>query len=168
MALTFKDVAEILRVIDASNLEEVELEAQGIRVSVRRGSGAMPRSERSTTTENAAKNEPSGENAESSSAGAVAAKDGLAKPVGSDDSGGQGLEVRAPMVGTFYHAASPDKPPFVEVGQRVAIGDPLCLIEVMKLYTTIEASVEGVVHQVCAKNGDLVDFDALLFVILPD
>ena len=54
MALTFKDVAEILRIIDASNLEEVELEAQGIRVSVRRGSGAMPRKEGSATTENAA------------------------------------------------------------------------------------------------------------------
>ncbi|MEK9744346.1 MAG: acetyl-CoA carboxylase biotin carboxyl carrier protein [Gammaproteobacteria bacterium] len=168
MALTFKDVAEILRIIDASNLEEVELEAQGIRVSVRRGSGAMPRKEGSATTENAARNASSEQNSEASAPSGVAANEGLSKPDGSAGSSGQGLEVRAPMVGTFYHAASPDKPPFVEVGQRVGIGDPLCLIEVMKLYTTIEASVEGVVHQVCAKNGDLVDFDALLFVILPD
>ena len=72
------------------------------------------------------------------------------------------------MVGSFYRCPSPDQPPFVEVGARVAVGDALCLIEVMKLYTTIEATVAGTVKQIAVEDAQLVEFDQLLFVIDPD
>ena len=63
---------------------------------------------------------------------------------------------------------APDQPPFVEVGSKVSAGDPLCLIEVMKLYTTIEAPVSGTIRQIAVEDAALVEFDQLLFVIAPD
>ena len=75
--------------------------------------------------------------------------------------------VHAPMMGTFYRGASPQDPPFVEVGDRVAPGDPLCLFEVMKLYTTIEAERAGRIVEIGAENEAVVEHGQLLFVIDP-
>ncbi len=75
--------------------------------------------------------------------------------------------MRAPMVGTFYRRPSPQEPVFVEVGQKVSKGQPLCLIEVMKLFTTIEAPVAGTVEAIVADDGALVEFDQLLFHVRP-
>jgi acetyl-CoA carboxylase biotin carboxyl carrier protein len=71
------------------------------------------------------------------------------------------------MVGTFYRAPSPDAAPFVEVGSAVRKGDPLCLIEVMKLFTTIAAEHEGRIVQIGAENTELVEYGRMLFVIEP-
>jgi biotin carboxyl carrier protein len=71
------------------------------------------------------------------------------------------------MLGSFYRAPSPQEPPFVEVGSVVKPGDPLCLIEVMKLFTTICADKDGRIAQILAANGELVEFDRILFVIEP-
>ena len=69
------------------------------------------------------------------------------------------------MVGTFYRCPAPGEAPFVDVGAAVKKGDPLCLIEVMKLYTTIEASADGVIAAVHAEDNTLVEFDKILFAI---
>ena len=69
------------------------------------------------------------------------------------------------MVGTFYRRPAPDKPPYVEVGSEVDEDTPLCLVEVMKLYTTIYARTRGHIAQVCASDSDLVEYDQILFVI---
>lgn len=69
------------------------------------------------------------------------------------------------MVGTFYRAPSPDAPPFVEVGSAVDIGQPLCVIEVMKLFTTIYADRAGTIAEIPIGNGELVEFDQVIFVI---
>ena len=71
------------------------------------------------------------------------------------------------MVGTFYRKPSPAEPVFVEEDQTVKQGDPLCLIEVMKLYTTIEAPIDGVVAAIGASDAELVAHDQVLFVIEP-
>jgi biotin carboxyl carrier protein len=71
------------------------------------------------------------------------------------------------MVGTFYRAPSPDAPPFVEVGSIVSKGQPLCLIEVMKLFTTIYAERDGRVAYIGAENGAFVEFGQALFVFDP-
>jgi len=75
------------------------------------------------------------------------------------------IEVRAPMVGTFYRRPSPQEKPFAEVGARISKGEPLCLIEVMKLYTTIAAPADGIVVAIAADDGALVEFDQLLVVV---
>ncbi|MFO7747306.1 MAG: acetyl-CoA carboxylase biotin carboxyl carrier protein [Orrella sp.] len=73
--------------------------------------------------------------------------------------------VKAPMVGTFYRAPSPGAPAFVEVGQTVQQGQPLCIIEAMKLLNEIEADKSGVVKEILVENGEPVEYGQPLFVI---
>jgi acetyl-CoA carboxylase biotin carboxyl carrier protein len=70
----------------------------------------------------------------------------------------EGHLVKSPMVGTFYRAASPGAKPFVEVGDTVAVGDPLCIIEAMKLMNEIESDQAGVVKEILVENGQPVEF----------
>lgn len=165
MPLSFKEVTEILKIIDASQCEEVVLELGDIRLVVRRSAGGTA----STTAGaegiplSAARNSPS-----------LPARDPAPSRAPSQAPAAQApavapgrIAIRAPMVGTFYRRPSPRDPPFVETGQRVKRGDPLCLIEVMKLFTTIEAQAEGAIEQIAAEDGVLVEFDQLLFVVNP-
>jgi acetyl-CoA carboxylase biotin carboxyl carrier protein len=78
------------------------------------------------------------------------------------------VEITAPMVGTFYRAAAPDAPPFVEVGARVEEQTQVCIIEVMKLMSSVTAGARGVVAEVCRDNGDAVEFGDVLFRVLPE
>lgn len=77
----------------------------------------------------------------------------------------EGKEIKSPMVGVFYAAASPDSAPYVQVGQAVKKGDTLCIIEAMKLMNEINAEESGVITEICVKNGDLVQFGQPLFKI---
>ncbi|HET6913050.1 MAG TPA: acetyl-CoA carboxylase biotin carboxyl carrier protein [Rhodanobacteraceae bacterium] len=76
-----------------------------------------------------------------------------------------GHVVRAPMVGTFYASASPGAPAFVAVGSQVKAGDPLGIIEAMKMFNQLEADVSGTILAIVAENGQPVEFDQPLFVI---
>ncbi|RLT92276.1 acetyl-CoA carboxylase biotin carboxyl carrier protein [Ketobacter sp.] len=76
-----------------------------------------------------------------------------------------GHKVKSPMVGTFYRASSPDSKPFVEVGQSVKAGDPLCIVEAMKMMNQIEADKSGTVVAILVDNAEPVEFDQPLFVI---
>lgn len=76
-----------------------------------------------------------------------------------------GNVVTSPMVGTFYRSASPGTKPFVEVGDTVAQGDTLCIVEAMKLMNEIEAEVAGTVKEILAENGQAVEFGQPLFVL---
>jgi acetyl-CoA carboxylase biotin carboxyl carrier protein len=77
----------------------------------------------------------------------------------------EGEVVRAPMVGTFYGAPSPDAEPFVSLGQKVSEGETVCIIEAMKMFNQIEAEVSGTVVAILVENGQPVEFDQPLFVI---
>ena len=77
----------------------------------------------------------------------------------------QGHVVKAPMVGTFYRAPNPGAAPFVDVGQSVKEGDPLCIIEAMKLLNEIEADKSGVIKEILVENGEPVEYGQPLFVI---
>lgn len=76
-----------------------------------------------------------------------------------------GYQVKAPMVGTFYRAPNPSAPAFVEVGQTVKEGDPICIIEAMKLLNEIEADKSGVIKEILVENGEPVEYGQPLFVI---
>lgn len=76
-----------------------------------------------------------------------------------------GKPVKAPMVGVFYAAASPDEEPFVSVGDKVKKGDVLCIIEAMKLMNEITADADGEIVRVCAENEQVVEYGQTLFVI---
>lgn len=155
MTLTFKEVSEIMKIIDASDCEEVVLELEGLKLVVRRGGGA---SAASGIVQPVA--------AQPMAQTATAEHQVISAQVTSTVSAG--TQVRAPMVGSFYRRPGPDQSEFVDVGTRVEAGDPLCLIEVMKLYTTISAPIAGTVKQIAVEDAQLVEFDQLLFVIEPD
>lgn len=76
-----------------------------------------------------------------------------------------GEPVLSPMVGTFYAASGPEAQPFVSMGQRVGIGDTLCIIEAMKMFNQIEAEVSGTVVAILVESGQPVEYDQPLFVI---
>jgi acetyl-CoA carboxylase biotin carboxyl carrier protein len=163
MALNFKDVAEILKIVDASDCEEVVLEVEGTRLVVRKGQGgtnSTPSVGASASTAAPVSLEqpapaPSDRKTGATSTASTKIEDGL-------------VAVRSPMVGTAYRSPAPDEPPFVEVGTRVEKGAPLCLIEVMKLYTTIKAPSDGVIASIHVDAGALVEFDQILFSISPE
>ncbi len=156
MSLTYKDILEILKIIDASDCQELVLDVGDTKLVVRRkGNGPAPAPLLvPPAATSASPTEP-----ELSAAAAL--------PSSTITASALGTEVRAPMLGTFFRNPSPAEPAFVELGQIVTKGDPLCLVEVMKLYTTIDAPVSGVVAAIGADDAELVAHNQVLFVIEP-
>ena len=76
-------------------------------------------------------------------------------------------DVVSPIVGTFYRSSEPGAPPFVDVGQRVSVGDTLCIIEAMKVMNEIEAEIAGVVREICPGDAQPVEAESVLFRISP-
>jgi acetyl-CoA carboxylase biotin carboxyl carrier protein len=157
VSLRYDEIVEILKIIDSSSCDELVVETGDVKLVVRRNGAsghAAPVSERPMAASPAP------------AAAKPAARQAPSAPAKIETTAGQ-MEVTAPMVGTFYRAPSPDAPAFVEVGDVVRTGQPLCLIEVMKLFTTINSEVEGRVTQIGAENGELVEYGRALFVIEP-
>ena len=162
MSLSYTDVGEILKMIDSSSCAEVVLEIDGIKMIVRRGEqgASVPevsaasgsgQSDFGTPTGNEVASLIPSQSANNFDAGKAAAENGDI--------------VKSPMVGTFYSKPSPEDPPFVAVGRKVKKGDTLCLIEVMKLFTTVECTTNGTVETIFAEDGALVEFDQPLFLV---
>ncbi len=140
--MDLKKVRELLDLMDANNLTEVEIEEDGIKVRLRKGRSP---SEAVVTT--------------------AARKDDVeVVPLEKVPSGDT---VNAPMVGTFYRAPSPDAAPYVDVGDEVTADTVVCLIEAMKVMNEIKAGTEGVVSEVLAESGSAVEFGHPLFRIEP-
>lgn len=78
------------------------------------------------------------------------------------------VEVKSPMVGTFYRGPAPEAPPYVEPGTRVVKGQTLCIIEAMKLMNELEAEIAGTVREICIENAEPVEYGQVLFRIEPD
>jgi acetyl-CoA carboxylase biotin carboxyl carrier protein len=95
----------------------------------------------------------------------VVAAPAAAAPAAAAPAAVQGHQVKAPMVGTFYRAPNPNAPAFAEVGQTVKEGDPLCIIEAMKLLNEIEADKSGVIKEILVENGEPVEYGQPLFII---
>ena len=97
---------------------------------------------------------------------AAAAPQAVAAPAAAEPAAvPAGHPVKSPMVGTFYRSSSPGGTPFVEIGQTVKEGDPLCIIEAMKLLNEIDADRSGVIKAILVDNGDPVEFGEPLFII---
>jgi acetyl-CoA carboxylase biotin carboxyl carrier protein len=158
VSLTYDEIAEIIKLIDSSSCDELVVETGDIKLVVRRnGASAGAAAEYVERGSAPVTVSPAAPRKARAAAPKVAAADAAA---------GQ-IEVAAPMVGTFYRAPSPEARAFVDVGDVVGVGDALCLIEVMKLFTTINAEVAGRIVQIGAENGELVEYGRTLFVIEP-
>jgi acetyl-CoA carboxylase biotin carboxyl carrier protein len=151
MTLRYEEVAEILKIIDSSNCDEISIETAEIKLFIRRSGIGTAETMRS----------PSGPAAPASEIKREAPRPADGKIALVADQ----FEITAPMVGTFYRAQSPEAPPFVEIGSVVSRGQPLCLIEVMKLFTTVHAEQDGRVVHIGAENGEFVEYGRTLFVL---
>jgi acetyl-CoA carboxylase biotin carboxyl carrier protein len=150
VSLTARDVAEILRVLEQSSFDTLDLELNGMQIHLRRGSAA-PSAEGAPTANPAA-----------AAPAAIAAP---ASPLARPQVRGDATAVPAPLLGTFYHAPRPGDAPFVQVGDRVESGTIIGIIEVMKLMNSVRAGVAGQVVEISAGNGELVEYgQALLWV----
>jgi acetyl-CoA carboxylase biotin carboxyl carrier protein len=132
MSLSDEDVREILRIIDESDLAELQIETDGFSLHVRRD-------------------------------GASTSAPPPPPPPADEDL----VTVPSPMLGTFYRAEGPGRPPFIDVGSRVEPDTTVCIIEVMKMMNSVPAGVAGTVVEVCSENGVLVEYGAALFRVEP-
>lgn len=164
MPLSYSEVAEIVKIIDSSNCDEVSLELEGTRILIRRrGAAALETTTRSpaeASAETSASSPPKAQPLAASASASPTSSEGFATATAPDVG-----KVCSPMVGTFYTRPSPEEPEFVTVGTKVDVGTPLCIIEVMKLFTTIEATLAGTIRAVLAENGQMVEYGQPLFVI---
>lgn len=78
------------------------------------------------------------------------------------------VEIKSPMIGTFYRSANPDSPPFASVGDKISKGQTVCIIEAMKLFNEIESEVSGTIVKAMVENSTPVEYDQVLFVVEPD
>jgi len=158
VGLSYDEIAEILKIIDGSSCDELIVETGDMKLVVRRNNA---------TGAAASAQEPAAAAIAAPALASPAASAPTSAPATAVAKAPHQIEVTAPMVGTFYRAPSPDAAPFVDVGSMVRKGQPLCLIEVMKLFTTIAAEHDGRIVQIGADNAELVEYGRTLFVIEP-
>ena len=141
-------IRELIKVVETSDISEIVIEEGDAKVTVRRG-GVMAAVAPATSV-----------TSESPSAAAEPAA-GTAATAGTRPAGWK--TVVAPMVGTFYASPAPGSAPFVQVGDTVSEGQPLCILEAMKLMNEISAEEPGIIREIVASNGDLVEYGSILF-----
>ncbi|MBW7851198.1 MAG: acetyl-CoA carboxylase biotin carboxyl carrier protein [Rhodospirillales bacterium] len=145
MSLTSEDVEEIVRILDASFVDELRLETKRFRVILRRGDAGWTQETRTLAPEHATPSAIADAPAE-----AVA---GEAPPAAAK----AGAPVETQLVGTFYRAPNPGAPPFVEVGSRVEPDTVVGIVEAMKLMNSVHAGMRGTVLEICTDNGQFVE-----------
>jgi acetyl-CoA carboxylase biotin carboxyl carrier protein len=152
--MDLRKVRKLIELLEESNLSELEIREGEESVRLSRfpaGSGIAPQAIPASPPSIAAPTVP----------GSTAAP----APASAEPDLPAGNVVRSPMVGTFYAAPSPGAEPFVTVGQQIKVGDPLGVIEAMKMFNQIDAEFAGTVLAIVAENGQAVEFDQPLFVI---
>ena len=168
--MNLKEIRELIDLITEKGIAEFELERAGVRLKINR-QGSVRVVERQSlpaeTTIPMAGPPPSGMGMGARStlppASAISPTSAPAAEYPSEEL----FVVRAPMVGTFYSAPGQDTPPFVQAGDRVRVGQVLCIIEAMKLMNEIKSDVKGKVIEVLATNGEPVEFGQPLFALEP-
>ena len=160
MSFSHEDVQRLIKLLDSSHFDELHLEAEGIKLLLRRNGATSTASAPIASPPGAAVSPVASPAAPPTRAAVPAA---AAAPTGDATL----LEIRAPMLGTFYGAPKPGAEPFVVVGGRVGADSAVGIIEVMKLMNSISAGLDGVVVEVLARDGDLVEFDQVLMRVRP-
>jgi acetyl-CoA carboxylase biotin carboxyl carrier protein len=151
--MNLKEIKELIALMNENGLTEFEIEREGLRIKLKKlPEGGFEQKIDAIPVKYAAPL-PAGEPAQ---AGPVSA--GPAKKY---------VEVKTPMVGTFYEAPSPESPPYVEVGQEIAVGQVVCIIEAMKLMNEIKSEIKGKIIEKLVENAQPVEYNQVLFLIEP-
>ena len=155
--MNLKEIKELIEMLKGTDISELEIERSGVKVRLRKGGDVtfhpvMPRMEYP----------PAAIVAPAVNEAPPAPLEKSAEPAKTNQ-----IKVTAPIVGTFYRASSPDKSPYVEVGDIVKKGQILCIIEAMKLMNEIESETSGKIVQILMENGQPVEYGQPLFAIEP-
>ncbi|MGI0490803.1 acetyl-CoA carboxylase biotin carboxyl carrier protein [Alkalinema pantanalense CENA528] len=162
MALNFNDLRDLLLALNQTDIAELTLKSEEFELTVRRGTAAeaMP----VARVEVPVLHQPVIA-VDTAMPAAVAPPVTPAAPPHTADQ--RWIEIKSPMVGTFYRAPGPDEHPFVEIGDRIRSGQTVCIIEAMKLMNEIEAEISGEVVEILVQNAQPVEFGQVLMRINP-
>lgn len=152
------EIRDLIDFIAKSGLNEVNIETKELKLHVKRepDQKIFKSSSAATTLAQAPASEPSPLQLQQTS-----------KP-STEISGKKTVEIKSPMIGTFYRSSGPDSPPFISVGDKITKGQTVCIIEAMKLFNEIESEFFGTVVKVMVENSTPVEYDQALFVVEPD
>jgi len=154
VTLTAKDVQEIMRLLESSSFDSLSLEMNGVKLHLERGSTAAPAQQPSAPSPDPAPEAP------------PQVVNSAVKKIKPPSDPGL-ADVASPLLGTFYRAPKPGEPPFVEVGAQVEEDTVIGIIEVMKLMNSVRAGVKGVVAEILAESGELVEYSEILMRVRP-
>jgi len=156
--MELKDIQNLIKFVAKSGANEVKLEMEDIKITIRTGTGKTETTILHQTPMAAIP--PVVQSPEP-----VEPAVNAAPPASDEDS--KYVVIKSPIIGTFYRKPSPDKPLFVEVGSSINEGDTVCIIEAMKLFNEIESEVSGKIVKVLVDDGTPVEFDQPLFLVDP-
>jgi len=154
--MDLRKIKKLIELLEDSALSEMEISEGDNTIRLSRAARHQPPPAPATVVDSPSTESPATESPPAGAADSVASADATPSP---------GHVVVSPLVGTFYDAPSPDAAPFVTVGQAVAVGDTLCLIEAMKTFNHIDAEVAGTVTAVHKHSGEPVEYGEALFII---
>lgn len=164
--MTFKELKELIELLKDSNLAEFNLKKEDFTLKIR--------TDKYTKSVNVAAPVASpapvvSVTPSASEASATQASTGDSAPGGQENNEGAKasnlLEIKSPIVGTFYRSASPDKPAYIKVGDKVEQGSVVCIVEAMKLFNEIESEVSGTIVKVLIEDASPVEYDQPLFLV---
>lgn len=155
-------VQSLIQALDQSGLDSIEIERGGTRIRIAKTPSIEPGAALVAHTGLASSSVPVG----SSAPPVPASEESVpSSEIASADS--ELIEIKSPMVGTFYRAPAPDASPYVELGATVTQGDTLCIIEAMKLMNELECEVSGVIREICVESAQPVEYGQVLFRVSP-
>src|SRR4249920_3846025 len=160
--MDFKQIQELIRIINKSNIGEVTIEEKGFKLTIKQKQETIQQvltAAPMATVQQAALQAPVAQT--------VAASD-KTKAAAPEPAVSNLITIKSPMIGTFYRRASPDKPTFVEVGTEITPGKVVCIIEAMKLFNEIESEVKGKVVKILVDDSSPVEYDQPLFLVEPE
>jgi acetyl-CoA carboxylase biotin carboxyl carrier protein len=170
--MTFEEIKSLIQLINKSDLAEFRLEDGDQKITIRTSKYNNGKQQVfHTTSAPVAMSAPVAAPAPAPAPIASAAPTLLdaAKPAAAAvvTEGGNFLEIKSPIVGTFYRSASTDKPPYIKVGDKVEKGKVVCIVEAMKLFNEIESEVKGKIVKICIDDASPVEYDQVLFLVDP-
>ncbi len=158
--MNLKDIEKLIRIVEKSNINQFKIEEDGIKVEIVKDD---------IKQNNIVMHSPMMyQEARVQQQASVAQPDVVEVVADSKKISDSEIAVVSPMVGTFYASPSPESPAFVSVGSKIRKGDPVCIIEAMKLFNEIESEYDGKVVQILVKNSDPIEFGQPLFILKKD
>ena len=157
--MDFKQIQELIKVINDSNIGELTIEQKEFRLTIKQKVDQVTQMVAAPLQTSYYNQPPTPQNQQATpSPNAPAAEPQLPSTT---------VTIKSPMIGTFYRRPSPDKPNFVEIGDDVAPGKVVCIIEAMKLFNEIESEVKGKIVKLLVEDASPVEYDQPLFLVEP-